>query len=105
MDTTEIRFTINSTIAQSFNQLGCLYISTEIDWDRFDSVASALVKLIDAKVKNKESGADQHRWQLDFEGVRIYLTYEDISESFWLELEHIQDQDVLDFIATLIEKK
>jgi len=104
MNTTEISFTINSTIAKSFNQLGSIHINTAIDWDRFESVANAFVELIDAQVKNKESGADLHRWQLDFEGVRLYLTYEDISESFWLELEQPQDQEVLDFIATLIEK-
>ena len=104
MNETEINFTINSTIAKSFNQQGCLYIETTIDWDRFEKVATALVQRIDATVKNKECGADIHRWQLDFEGAALTLSYEDISESFWLELEPAQDQEVLDFIAILIEK-
>lgn len=97
-------FTINSTLAKSFNQQGCIYINTIVDWDSFPNVAEQLTQCIDATIENKDIGADLHRWQLDFEGVRLYLTYEETSGSLWLELDRKEDQETLDFIATLIEK-
>lgn len=105
MDHQKINFTINSTLAKSFNQQGCLYINAPINWDNFAHIATTLATQIDAVVENKDIGADLHRWQLNFEGVRLYLTYEDNCQSLWLELDRKEDQETLDFIASLIEKQ
>jgi len=104
MDNKIFSIKINSTLAKSFKQQGCLYIDAPVHWDNFSDIAHALTQRIDATVKNKEIGADQHRWQLDFEGVRLYLTYEDISDSLWLELDRAEEQETLDFIADLLGK-
>ncbi len=104
MDHKNINFTINSTLAKSFNQQGCLYINAPVNWDNFSEVAVALATQIDAAIENKDVGADLHRWQLNFEDVRLYLTYEDNSQSLWLELDKKEDQETLDFIAGLIGK-
>jgi len=104
MNHKNIDVTINFTAAQSFNQQSCLYLSAAVNWDNFPQVATALAIKIDATIKNKDIGADLHRWQFDFEGVRLYLTYEEMSDNLWLELDRKEDQETLDFIAQLIEK-
>ncbi|NRA60309.1 MAG: DUF3630 family protein [Psychrobium sp.] len=97
-------FKINSTIAQAGKQPSNLYIDGNVTWDNFPAAASQLSKLIDATIVGKDIGADLHRWALDFEGCRLYLHFEEISSSFWLELDRSEDQDNLDYIATLIGK-
>jgi len=104
MDYKKFSFIINSTSAPSFKQQSCLYISALVNWDNFPEAANALAFLLNARITTKDVGADLHRWQFDFEGVRLYLIFEDTSESLWLELDQAEDQDTLDFIASLIEK-
>jgi len=104
MDNNIFNFIINSTAASSFNQQSCLYLDALVNWDNFEQAATALASQIDATITNKDVAADIHRWQLDFEGVRLYLIFEDTSDSLWLELESKEDQETLDFIATMIEK-
>ncbi|MDP2561019.1 DUF3630 family protein [Psychrobium sp. 1_MG-2023] len=98
-------FNTNSTAAQPIKQQGSLYINLSIDWDQFDQVASQLIEKLDMTVKTKEIGADLHRWTVDFEGTRLYLTYEETSNSLWFELDRAEDQEILDFIATLLQKQ
>lgn len=73
-------------------------------WDNFPTKAAQLVADLDATVISTDIGADLYHWSINFEGTRLSLYYEDNSESCWFELERAQDQDVLDFIATLVEK-
>ncbi len=94
----------NFTSAAPNRQLGYLTIPWEITWDNFSQQAQKLVMALDATILTKEQGADLYHWSINFEGTRLNLYYEDNSESCWLETERQADQEVLDFIATLLEK-
>jgi len=102
MSNKQLPFKINSTVATGDRQLGYLTLATETCWDDFPNHAMALVQQIGATVITREIGADLCHWRIDFEGTKLGLFYEDTSESCWLELEHRDEQDVLDFITTLL---
>lgn len=102
MNNTKKNLIINSTVANSFKQPGSLAINATIDWDHVESIGDSFASLIDASVISADIGADLHRWQLDFDGVRIYLFAEENSASLWLELDRKEDQDTLDYIEVLL---
>jgi Protein of unknown function (DUF3630) len=95
----------DSTSANHNRQPGYLHLNLRANWDNFPTLANTLIACLDATVISRDIGADLYHWTIDFEGTRLSLYYEDNSESCWLELERAQEQDVLDFIATLIESK
>ncbi|NRA83083.1 MAG: DUF3630 family protein [Gammaproteobacteria bacterium] len=93
---------LNFTIANVNWQQGYLPLNLSTSWDNFPIDAKELAKHLGATIVSQEVGADLYHWTLDFEGTRLNLIYEDNSESCWLELHHSHEQEVLDFIATLI---
>lgn len=93
---------INSTAATEFRQQGYLALMIKTSWDNFAIQAQIIVEQLGATVLSREVGADLCHWRIDFEGTKLGLFYEDTSESCWLELEQRQEQEVLDFIATLL---
>jgi len=102
MSNEQLPLKINSTVATDNRQLGYLALTLKTCWDDFPNQATAIVERLGATVITREVGADLCHWRIDFEGTKLGLFYEDTSESCWLELEHRNEQDVLDFITTLL---
>jgi hypothetical protein len=95
---------INFTVAQADKQLDILTIDSNVDWDNFLDFSKWLISLLDGKLINHDLGADIHRVAFEFEGTRLFITYEDTSDSLWLALDNNNDTEVLTFIATLLNK-
>lgn len=86
-------------------QAKSLSIVAEIDFDRFELFAEALVKALDCRVIERHWGADRHQWLLDFEGSLLQLNYEFYGDVCWLSVERDDDVEVLVYLATLLESQ
>jgi hypothetical protein len=102
MSNKQLTHKLNSTTAAHNRQQGYLPLRVKTCWDNFPADAQSLVKRLGAQVISRDIGADLYHWRIDFEATKLGLFYEDTSESCWLELEHHEEQDVLDFIASLL---
>jgi len=104
MSFTKFSFKLNFTVAQADNQLGILSIDSNVDWDSFLDFSKWLISMLDAKLISHDMGADIHHVVFEFEGTRLFIIFEDTSNSLWLELDNNNDTEVLAFIATLLNK-
>ncbi|ASJ98528.1 hypothetical protein CFF01_01285 [Shewanella marisflavi] len=86
-------------------QAKSLSIVAEIDFDRFELFAEALVKALDCRVIERHWGADRHQWLLDFEGSLLQLNYEFYGDVCWLSVERDDEVEVLVYLATLLESQ
>lgn len=82
-----------------------LSIVADIDFEAFELFAEPLSKAIDARVIERQWGADRHQWLLDFEGTQIQLNYEFYGDICWLSVERDDEFEVLEFLASLLERQ
>ncbi|NRD75632.1 DUF3630 family protein [Shewanella sp. VB17] len=79
-----------------------LSIQAKIDFEAFELFAEPLAVAIDAKVIERQWGADRYQWLLEFEGTYIQLNYEFYGDVCWLSVEQNDDFEVLEFLANLL---
>ena len=103
MSTNSYSFKINSTVATAYKQLNIETINPNIDWDSFLSFSQWLIDIMDGHFISHDLGADLHRVSFEFEGTRLILTFEENSNSVWIELDNNADIDVLTFICQLLK--
>ena len=103
MSTNSYSFKINSTVATAHKQLNIETINPNIDWDSFLSFSQWLIDIMDGHFISHDLGADLHRVCFEFEGTRLILTFEENSNSVWIELDNNADIDVLTFICQLLK--
>ncbi len=96
-------FKINSTVAKAHKQLNIDTINPNIDWDSFLPFSQWLIDIIDGHFISHDLGADLHRVSFEFEDTRLMLTFEENSNSIWIELDNNADLDVLTFISQLLK--
>ncbi|ACA84697.1 DUF3630 family protein [Shewanella woodyi] len=82
-----------------------LSIVADIDFEAFELFAEPLSRAIDARVIERQWGADRHQWLLDFEGTQIQLNYEFYGDICWLSVERDDEFEVLEFLASLLERQ
>ncbi|MBW8184548.1 DUF3630 family protein [Shewanella nanhaiensis] len=82
-----------------------LSIVANIDFEAFELFAEPLSRAIDARVIERQWGADRHQWLLDFEGTQIQLNYEFYGDICWLSVERDDEFEVLEFLASLLERQ
>lgn len=82
-----------------------LSIVANIDFEAFELFAEPLSRAIDSRVIERQWGADRHQWLLDFEGTQIQLNYEFYGDICWLSVKRDDEFEVLEFLASLLEKQ
>ncbi|MFT5236149.1 MAG: hypothetical protein ACI90A_001515 [Shewanella sp.] len=82
-----------------------LSILADIDFEAFELFAEPLSNAIDAKVMERQWGADRHQWLLEFEGTLIELNYEFYGDICWLSVKRDNEFEVLEFLASLLERQ
>ncbi|MCE9686012.1 DUF3630 family protein [Shewanella sp. AS16] len=80
-----------------------LAITAEVDFERFGEFAEPLALALDAKVRERQWGADRHQWLLDFESCPVWLNYEFYGDICWLSVERDSDFEVLAYLAQLLK--
>ena len=80
-----------------------LSIQASIDFEAFGLFAEPLVLAIDARVIERQWGADRYQWSLEFEGTHIQLNYEFYGDVCWLSVKQNNEFEVLEFLANLLE--
>ncbi|BCV38401.1 DUF3630 family protein [Shewanella indica] len=82
-----------------------LSMTAGVEFEAFDSFADPLCRALDAKVLERQWGADRHQWLLDFEGSLLWLNYEFYGEVCWLSCQSEQDWEVLVYLKHLLESQ
>lgn len=103
MPANKFSFKINSTVAQAQVQLNIETIKPNVDWDNFLSFSQWLIQTIDGQFNSHDLGADLHKVFFEFEGTRLFITFEENSNSIWIELDNNDDTEVLTFIGQLLQ--
>lgn len=76
----------------------------DIEFEQFDAFAESFAALIDSRIIQRHWGADRHQWLLEFEGCFFTLNYEFYADVCWLHVEHENDWETLEYLASLISK-
>ncbi len=82
-----------------------LSIEANIDFEAFELFAEPLSSSIDAKILERQWGADRHQWLLEFEGTLMQLNYEFYGDICWLSVTRDDEFEVLEFLASLLEQQ
>lgn len=64
----------------------------QINFENFAEFAPELVSLINARVCDKNWGADRHAWVLEVNDINLMLEFEDYTNSIWLAV--TRDSDI-----------
>lgn len=70
-----------------------------LDFENFTSLAPQLVSLLDARVCDKNWGADRHAWVLEYKNINLLFEFEDYTCCAWLAVAREEEQGILVEIA------
>ncbi|CED58110.1 Putative uncharacterized protein [Moritella viscosa] len=70
-----------------------------VSFENFTTLAPKLVTLLDARVCDKNWGADRHAWMLEYKDINLLFEFEDYTCSAWLAVTREEDQGIFAEIA------
>lgn len=71
----------------------------EVNFENFTALAPSLVAVLDARVCDKNWGADRHAWVLEYQDINLLFEFEDYTSSAWLAVAREEEQGILVEIA------
>ena len=73
-----------------------------LSFENFTSLAPQLVSVLDARVCDKNWGADRHAWVLEYQNINLLFEFEDYTCSAWLAVAREEEQGILAEIAEIL---
>jgi len=73
-----------------------------LSFENFTSLAPKLVSVLDARVCDKNWGADRHAWVLEYQNINLLFEFEDYTCSAWLAVAREEEQGILAEIAEIL---
>ncbi len=74
-----------------------------LSFESFTELAPTLVALLDARVCDKNWGADRHAWVLEYKNINLLFEFEDYTGSAWLAVAREEEQSMLVEIAAKLQ--
>lgn len=76
-----------------------------LNFENFTTLAPTLVELLDARLCDKNWGADRHAWVLEYQDINLLFEFEDYTASAWLAVAREEDQGILVEIAAKLKSQ
>ncbi|QUM74854.1 DUF3630 family protein [Moritella sp. 24] len=73
-----------------------------LDFENFTSLAPKLVSVLDARLCDKNWGADRHAWVLEYKDINLLFEFEDYTCCAWLAVAREEEKGILAEIADIL---